>query len=787
MKHKKIRKFFRSPVSFFQDAVKNILSKKEPPFRKNIDQKCVVEKNVQEKLSTWINADLYNKVFNALDAGQKVFPVYALGVDPYRSLFRNGSISGCAFPSLSAATSHSSVNEFLRCIKKDPATFRNMLLTQLLPLCGSIQAIIFLTDSGVESRIVASICRDLKIPTIFIPCDGELWKASSPYAGSWTDVILGWGHEHQRLVADQKGGRIQFTPVGPVILDNIKLPALPSENFFGLFGLKINQTTLLFCMSFPESGGGSDNLLLHSYLSQIEILKKYIVNNNMQVLIMINMDLNKNYIDRISSSIFSVDGFSLIYGDYSFSDIAYYCNIVVTGRVSELLHSVHLGIPVVALEGQEISIEVLESMGIDTFPANRNDFESMIQKLFAVNFDIKVYYDIEWAGRYFSIGSFDGKAWERVINYLLEFDGSKVLPPSAPSSGESDFVSNLLGRTNLYTARFHPEKSGFCFLSKMLNSIKALPVPDGRVSVENIIADFHVQVGIKPYGDLDWYEVLQKSIGKKVLFVESGFIYSLDIALLDGRGISIVLDDRTQYYDATRISRLQLLLEHGPELTDEQSDRSIRAMALIRQGRVSKYNHAPDIPLQIGRAGRSKLLLVDQRFGDRSVTCGCANTETFKQMLLDAAARRELCDIIIKRHPDAIRGGKSSYFSNERLDSWLGSDRSHIHLIDYDINPHSLIDVIDEVYVATSGMGFEALMAGKIVHCYGAPFYAGWGVTDDKLSLPERTRYRSIGDIFHFSHIVCSRYYNPDLGKVIDIEDAIQYIIAKKDGLVEGA
>ena len=39
---------------------------------------------------------------------------------------------------------------------------------------------------------------------------------------------------------------------------------------------------------------------------------------------------------------------------------------------------------------------------------------------------------------------------------------------------------------------------------------------------------------------------------------------------------------------------------------------------------------------------------------------------------------------------------------------------------------------MDRVYVVSSTMGFEALLAGKSVTCFGMPWYAGWGATDDR-------------------------------------------------------
>ncbi|MDZ7708952.1 MAG: hypothetical protein U5K36_01625 [Roseovarius sp.] len=38
----------------------------------------------------------------------------------------------------------------------------------------------------------------------------------------------------------------------------------------------------------------------------------------------------------------------------------------------------------------------------------------------------------------------------------------------------------------------------------------------------------------------------------------------------------------------------------------------------------------------------------------------------------------------------------------------------------------------DEVWTMTSLLGFEALLRGVRVTTTGAPFYAGWGLTDDR-------------------------------------------------------
>ena len=97
------------------------------------------------------------------------------------------------------------------------------------------------------------------------------------------------------------------------------------------------------------------------------------------------------------------------------------------------------------------------------------------------------------------------------------------------------------------------------------------------------------------------------------------------------------------------------------------------------------------------------------------------------------------------------------------------------------MNPILLMEEVDKVYIATSQMGFEALMAGKEVVCFGAPFYAGWGLTDDRQPIPHRKRMRTIEDIFYYSYIWYTHYHTPDSEGPCEIEDVIDYILENRN------
>jgi capsule polysaccharide export protein KpsC/LpsZ len=259
------------------------------------------------------------------------------------------------------------------------------------------------------------------------------------------------------------------------------------------------------------------------------------------------------------------------------------------------------------------------------------------------------------------------------------------------------------------------------------------------------------------------------------VLLEDGLFRSVEIGLTGTPTVSIILDDRSAYYDATRASRLERLLASSQRFTGKERGRAGRCIRRIVEQRLSKYNHAPDrlLPFAPG-----SVLVVDQRKGDLSVTRGLGDESSFREMLLSACRENPDRPILIKRHPDAVSGGKSSYFSDDVLKS-LGP-LPNVQLIDYEICPHALFDCCEKVYVVTSGMGFEALLRGLEVHCFGIPFYSGWGLTHDRKTVARRKRKRRLEEVFYAICILHSRYYDPRKQRPCSLESALDYLTESK-------
>jgi capsular polysaccharide export protein len=268
----------------------------------------------------------------------------------------------------------------------------------------------------------------------------------------------------------------------------------------------------------------------------------------------------------------------------------------------------------------------------------------------------------------------------------------------------------------------------------------------------------------------------KKVFGGHTILFEDGFIRSLGLGVDGSPSFSIVEDDIGIYYDATVPSKLENLLNGYDFKADEALMKTThKAMRLIREHHISKYNHAPYVD-EVFRwkhgldEEKKRVLIVAQTAGDASLEYGLAGKFTTVEMITDALRENPGTDVYLKVHPDVLTGKKKSDIS-------LGEIPPECRIIDEDVNPISLMEHFDTVYTKTSGMGMEALILGKEVHTYGMPFYAGWGLTHDKLSCQRRKRKLKTEELFAAAYILYIRYYNPYRKHPSDILDMIEEIV----------
>lgn len=300
----------------------------------------------------------------------------------------------------------------------------------------------------------------------------------------------------------------------------------------------------------------------------------------------------------------------------------------------------------------------------------------------------------------------------------------------------------------------------------------------------------YLPIGLyKPIAYLGWglkssgrrAEKFADFFSSKSLRLEDGFLRSF------GTGqhfpsLSMVMDDIGIYYDCTRPSALECLLANDADVLQPDASKVQQARAQLLQARLSKYNHALDLEPGVLRADDwQRVLLVDQTAGDMSVALGGADAATFAAMLAAALEENPEATVYVKTHPEVSAGRKGGYLTDVK-------PSKRVVVLRDAVNPLSLIRQMDKVYVVSSTMGFEALLAGKPVSCFGVPWYAGWGATDDRQpqhpAMARRAagtgRRRTVDELFAAGYMHYTRYLNPETHQRGDIQDVMAWLARQR-------
>lgn len=256
------------------------------------------------------------------------------------------------------------------------------------------------------------------------------------------------------------------------------------------------------------------------------------------------------------------------------------------------------------------------------------------------------------------------------------------------------------------------------------------------------------------------------------LSFEDGFLRSLGLGVQGAVQHSLIVDYSGIYYNSFQVSDLERNIHSSITLSDAELKRSANCISGLRSNRLSKYNSAPEKASSIFEGNRA-VLVVDQTFGDASIEYGMASASSFRVMLEAAVLENPGAEILVKIHPDVLAGKKQGHL--------LEAAREYdCRILAENINPWSVLDVVDHVYVVTSQLGFEGLLAGKKVTCFGMPFYAGWGLTDDRQVCERRGVSRTLEQVFYAAYIQYCRYINPYTGVRCELEDTIRLITTQK-------
>ena len=254
-----------------------------------------------------------------------------------------------------------------------------------------------------------------------------------------------------------------------------------------------------------------------------------------------------------------------------------------------------------------------------------------------------------------------------------------------------------------------------------------------------------------------------------VVRIEDAFLRSLRPGRSGDAPLGLTIDRRGAWFDSRQPSDLETLLATHALDDTALLDRARDAIARMQENHLTKYA-AVDPALPAPPPGY--VLVIDQTKGDASIRLGGATDRTFREMLVIAQEENPGARIVIKTHPETNGGHRPGHYGDADA-----GDR--ISLCSDPLSPWVLMDGATAVYTVSSQLGFEAILAGHKPQVFGQPFYAGWGLTDDRNPLPRRRRRLTRAQLVAGALILYPRWYDPYRDRLCGLEDVLATLEAE--------
>ena len=258
----------------------------------------------------------------------------------------------------------------------------------------------------------------------------------------------------------------------------------------------------------------------------------------------------------------------------------------------------------------------------------------------------------------------------------------------------------------------------------------------------------------------------------KVLYLEDGWVRSASENAHSRRSYSLLLDNQGVYYDASEPSQLEQILNQSDEdfektVSVEELAYAARCRKILIESNITKYNFCKTAKLPDSQ--KNLVLVIDQTLDDASVLLGGMNSARFVAMLNAAITENPDAEIVVRTHPDVVTGRRKGYLT-------AAAQSLGVVISANGDNPIPWLKKASRVYVGTSQIGYEALLCETPVSVFGQPFYAGWGLTDDRQPIKRRTAARSINQLFHVAHVQQVRYVNPVTGELWQLHECLEHV-----------
>ena len=269
-------------------------------------------------------------------------------------------------------------------------------------------------------------------------------------------------------------------------------------------------------------------------------------------------------------------------------------------------------------------------------------------------------------------------------------------------------------------------------------------------------------------------EAVAARYGVPLVRVEDAFLRSIRPGRAGDAPIGLLLDRVGVHFDSAVPSRLEQILRLHPLDNPNLLCRATTGIQRLFTSDLSKYNiHNPRLHPPVP----GYVLVIDQTRGDASVRHAGADAASFKHMLASALQDFPDVRVVIKTHPETSLGLRPGHFGLDDLNS--AHSEHTVTLLTGPVSPHRLLAGAVAVYTVSSQMGFEAILAGHRPRVFGQPFYAGWGLSDDKMPVARRGRALTKEQLFAAAMILAPLWYDPCRDRLCSFEEAVDQMEAE--------
>ena len=251
--------------------------------------------------------------------------------------------------------------------------------------------------------------------------------------------------------------------------------------------------------------------------------------------------------------------------------------------------------------------------------------------------------------------------------------------------------------------------------------------------------------------------------------LEDGFIRSVGLGADLIKPLSWVVDSRGLYYDPTQVSDLEHLLATH-EFPADLCRRAAQFRQQLVSAKLTKYNVGGQTWSR--PAGKSRIVLVaGQVESDAAIHFGSPVCKSNLALLQKARELEPDAWLVYKPHPDVVARLRAAG-TDEATAATVADE------VITDVDMADLLTQVDAVHVMSSLTGFEALLRHVEVICHGMPFYAGWGLTNDLLPIPRRSRRLTLDQLVAASLLLYPRYFNKANTQLLTPEQALGELVS---------